>query len=185
MFLGVLGVTIGLLPMGGCTTSERFTDPKTGEVVSSADVAAMTTEEQAALTVELIREIDERVKSGIDKGLTLSQAALESAKPFVPAPYNYLIDALLVGLGGCYGLWQRTKKLQIRTDALKLQDWATAIETGALMTAKSINTIVKPVADVWDKFKAEQSAKSDLVPTTIMPDKITAAKQPVAPPIIS
>ncbi len=83
----------------------------------------------------------------------------------LPEPFATLGVAALgeVGMG-----WRELKKRRVK-------NWAERVKLGALITAKTVDKLVRPVTNVMNDFKAEQ-VKESRKTNAIMPDQIAMTK---------
>jgi len=116
----------------GCKT---FVDPETGEESRGIDP-------------------ENPVVAGIDKGVAVAGPVIETAKPFLPPPWNLIAEIALLGIVG----WQKVKQIRI--------------VKGSRAAKTVISKYVKGTEN-WDKAKDEllASENSGLI-KPIMPDKI-------------
>lgn len=152
-----------MLVVGGCTNA--FWDPETDTIIGKTAYEALTPDEQAKY--EGVQIVDPDIAAKIDAGAAATQGVVTVMKPLIPEPFA---SGSLAVIAGLIGLWGYVKNAKIKTkfDAVKL---------GALMTAESVETVIKPVAETWTAFKAAQKAKEltaiESGKTVIMPDRIT------------
>ena len=104
------------------------------------------------------------VVAQVEGGLEAASSTLQVVKPLIPEPFATGSIAII---GGLAALWQLISKRKTITvlDRVKL---------GAQITADSVDTIIKPSIEVWEKFKARQKSESSNT-NAIMPDQLKAA----------
>jgi outer membrane lipoprotein SlyB len=143
----------------GCT--KAWTD-KAGNVYTEEQKQTLPAEQQADL--EKVTVIDPAVASKVEtagSGAVVLATATESIFPAVSGIGNILLAALAI----------------FKTaSAFKLKDKLSAITQGALITAESVEKVIKPSTELWDKFRTsqkegERTAKSN-GGSVVMPDKI-------------
>ena len=150
-----------LLAGGGCLTEPAYWNQVDDVVVTPVEFKQLPPEEQVKYEPVEIQQIDPDVAIKVDAGITATQGAVQVIKPFIPEPFATGAVAIL---GGLASLWMTIKQVKTKNilDRVKL---------GAVITAQSIDTVVRPTAEMMNTFRERQKSKSANT-NAIMPDEI-------------
>lgn len=159
--MALMLLAVVLAGITGCYTSEGFMDSKTGDIYSPEEAASLPDTTQANLVPVTYSGIKPDVEAKVNSFLQATTATTEIVKPFIPLPYGDLAAIVLTGLTS---LWLTIKKRQLVGTLNK-------VTQGATITAQTVNEVIKPVTEVWTKFKAAQKDASKGT-DAVMPDKL-------------
>ena len=150
----------------GCLTEPAYQNPNTQEVITPAEKEALPPEAATLYQPVSVAVIDPAVATTVDAGLSTATVVATSLADIYPPAASVL--AVLGILGTC---WQNLKKRKVVVEKDEVITAFNKVKLGAQITAENIETTIKPIKEVWDDFKAKQSAASANTDAT-MPDKV-------------
>ena len=137
---------------------------KDGTSLTETQYQELEPEDQVGYVPIEAKVISEKAKGQIDAVGGVAEVGVTVVESIWPTAGG-IAGTLVAGL---LALWQAKKGTVIKGKY-------DAVKAGALITAATIEKVVKPVAETWDKFKEEQKdaeLKAKGNGGVIMPDKI-------------
>lgn len=163
MVLILLAVLL-CLALGSCTTQDGYQNEKTGQILSTEEFGQLTSEQKIDFFAVKYKELNPVISGKIDTGLTTTGGVVQVIRPLIPEPYATGVVSVLAIAGTLWGIVKNKKTTGILNQ----------VKLGAQITADSVDKVIKPSIELYEKFKERQKGQSENT-DAIMPDKVFKA----------
>jgi len=147
--------------MAGCAGEQGYYDPGADTLIMPEQYEALPPAQQADYLEVEVERIDPAVADKVDTGMAMGETAITLVRPYLPEPWGTGVVALL---GVLATVWSALK-------ASRVTGVLSRVKRGAVITAGTVDALVRANPELWEMFKSRQKDKSEGT-GAIMPDKI-------------